>query len=213
MSLILESDDTKSYPDLTRRIPEVATAARLSYAALTALTGPRAERTPEVRSETPMSMHLKRRLLSSRPGNAYVEFGLLCPLLVTALGSAADFGLSIWSRARLSDAVSHGAQYAAVVGPGVSSANVQSAVSKSVTPLTGVSVTAPAPACYCVSGSPATLASSNASPCSGSCGAGGTGNLGIFVQITATYTYSPIMPFYARLTSPTLTEKAVVRLQ
>jgi Flp pilus assembly protein TadG len=160
-----------------------------------------------------MIVQLKRWLLFGHSGNSYVEFGLLCPLLVTALGSVADFGLSIWSRARLSDAVSHGAQYAAVVGPGVSGANVQSAVTKAVTPLTGVSISAPSPACYCVSSSPASLASSSASPCSGSCGSGGTGNLGIFIQITATYTYTPIMPFYAKLANTTLTEKAVVRLQ
>lgn len=173
-----------------------------------------------------MIMQLKRWLLSSRPGNAYVEFGLLCPLLVTALGSVADFGLSIWSRARLSDAVSHGAQYAAVVGPGVSAANVQLAVSKSVTPLTGVSVTVPGPACYCI-GSPPQLqfwsnlsaGSCAAHPANGSTLSSGlaacpSGNApGVYVQISATYTYSPIMPFYAQAASPTLTEKAVVRLQ
>jgi Flp pilus assembly protein TadG len=173
-----------------------------------------------------MIERLKCRLLSRHSGNAYVEFGLLCPLLVTALGSVADFGLSIWSRARLSDAVSHGAQYAAVVGPGVSGVNVQSAVSKAVTPLTGVSVTVPSPACYCI-GSPTQLQLwSNLS--SGSCAAHpGTGSTfsaslttcpsgnapGVYTQITANYTYSPIMPFYAQVANPTLTEKAVVRLQ
>jgi Flp pilus assembly protein TadG len=163
-----------------------------------------------------MMMQLKRRRLSSSRGNAYVEFGLLCPLLVAILGSVADFGLSIWSRARLSDAVSHGAQYAAVVGPGVSGANVQSAVSKSVTPLSGVSVTVTGPACYCVSGSPAALSdwsswASGACSKAGNCASGDAP--GLYMQIAATYTYSPIMPFYAKLASATLTENAVVRLQ
>ena len=160
-----------------------------------------------------MILWLKRRILSKRPGNAYVEFGLLCPLLVTALGSVADFGLSIWSRARLSDAVSHGAEYAAVVGPGVSGTNVQSAVTKAVTPLTGVSVTVTGPACYCVSGSPAALSYSGTysnGACSGTCT---NSSPGLFVQISATYTYSPVMPFYERFASTTLTENAVVRLQ
>jgi len=159
-----------------------------------------------------MILWLKRCILSNRPGNAYVEFGLLCPLLVTALGSVTDFGLSIWSRARLSDAVSHGAEYAAVVGPGVSGTNVQTAVSKAVTPLTGVSVTVTGPACYCVSGSPATLSYSGtySNGCSGTCL---NSNPGLFVQISATYTYPPIMPFYQQLANTTLTETAVVRLQ
>jgi hypothetical protein len=163
-----------------------------------------------------MIMQLKRWLLSSRPGNAYVEFGLLCPLLMTTLGSVADFGLSIWSRARLSDAVSHGAQYAAVVGPGVSGANVQSAVNKSVTPLSGVSVTVTGPACYCISGSPASL-SFWSSWANGTCSKAGScascNTPGLYMQIAATYTYSPIMPFYAKLASATLTENAAVRLQ
>jgi len=174
-----------------------------------------------------MIVRLIHRLLSSHSGNAYVEFGLLCPLLVTALGSVADFGLSIWSRARLSDAVSHGAQYASVVGPGVSGANVQSAVSKALTPLSNVSVTVTGPACYCVSGSPAqqqlwsnfSSGSCAAHPANGSALSSGLGTCpngnapGVYVQIAATYTYSPIMPFYAHLAPTVLTENGVVRLQ
>ena len=160
---------------------------------------------------------ISRRTISNRRGNAYVEFGLLCPLLVMTLGSVADFGLSVWSRARLSDAVSNGAEYAAVVGPGVSGTNVQSAVTSSVTPLSGVSVTVTGPACYCVSASsasnPATLTYSSAytsGTCTGTCP---NATPGVFVQISATYTYSPLMPFYQQFASTTLTENAVVRLQ
>jgi len=86
-------------------------------------------------------------------------------------------------------------------------------VTKAVTPLTGVSVTVTGPACYCVSGSPAALTYSgtySSGACSGTCL---NSSPGLFVQISATYTYSPIMPFYERFANSTLTETAVVRLQ
>jgi hypothetical protein len=41
-----------------------------------------------------------------------------------------------------------------------------------------------------------------------------SGNLpGTYVGINATYTYSPLMPFYTSFASTTLTEAAIVRLQ
>jgi hypothetical protein len=89
---------------------------------------------------------------------------------------------------------------------------VQSAVTRAVTPLTGVSVTVTGPACYCVSGSPASLVYSTtySGTCPGTCT---NSSPGLFVQISATYTYSPVMPFYQRFASTTLTENAVIRLQ
>jgi len=152
---------------------------------------------------------LRRCTLATRPGNAYVEFGLICPLLVTTLGSVADFGLSIWARSVLSSAVSNGSQYAALAGPTVTATNVQSAVSKAVTPLTGVTVTITGPGCYCTSGTPVSIAP--ASNCSTVCA---SGNMpGTYVQISAAYTYSPVMPFYSEFASTSLNETAVVRLQ
>jgi Flp pilus assembly protein TadG len=156
-----------------------------------------------------MIARLRRWTLGTRPGNAYVEFGLICPLLVSTLGTIADFGLSIWARSRLSAAVSNASQYAAVAGPNVTSANVKSSVAQSVTPLSGVTVTITGPGCYCTSGTPASM--KPASACTTVCA---SGNMpGTYVGITATYTYSPLMPFYATFASTTLTETSIVRLQ
>jgi len=162
---------------------------------------------------------LRRWTLATRPGSAYVEFGLLCPLLVTTFGSVADFGLSIWARSRLSAAVSYGAQYAAIAGSAnVTAANVKSAVSSSVTPLTGVTVTITGPACYCTSGtpvsaSPASPSTTTGSPPSCSNSTCASGSVGMYLKIAASYTYSPVLPFYAELASTALSETAIVRLQ
>jgi len=169
-----------------------------------------------------MITRLRRWTLGTRPGTSYVEFGLLCPLLITTFGSVADFGLSIWARSRLSSAVSNGAQYAALAGPGsLTAAHVQSAVSSAVTPLTGVTVTitpSTGLGCYCTSGTPvsmtpATPATPSGSPpsCSGATCA--SGSVGMYVGITANYTYSPLMPFYSEFASTALSETAIVRLQ
>jgi Flp pilus assembly protein TadG len=152
---------------------------------------------------------LRRWTFGTRPGNAYVEFGLICPLLVSTLGTIADFGLSIWARSRLSAAVSNASQYAAVAGPTVTSANVKSSVAQSVTPLTGVSVTITGPGCYCTSGTPVSMTSTT--HCTTACA---SGNMpGTYVGIAATYTYSPLLPFYAAFANTALTETSIVRLQ
>lgn len=160
---------------------------------------------------------LRRWTLATRPGNAYVEFGLLCPFLVSTLGSVADFGLSIWARSVLTSAVSNGSQYAALAGPAAPglAANVQSAVSKAVTPLTGVTVTITGPNCWCTSGTPVSMTPASPPGCTGvNCSVCASGNMpGTYVQISASYAYSPIMPFYAEFASTTLNETATVRLQ
>jgi hypothetical protein len=144
-----------------------------------------------------------------RAGNAYLEFGLLCPLLVATLGGVADFGLSIWARSRLAAAVSNGSQFAELSGPTVSAANVKLAVARTAAPLAGVAVTVSGPACHCISGPPAALAPP--SHCSTECASGGLP--GSYVQISASYNYDPLMPFYAAFAGTTLTETAIVRLQ
>jgi len=162
-----------------------------------------------------MIARLRRWTLGSRPGNAYVEFGLICPLLVSTFGTVADFGLSIWARSRLSAAVSNASQYAAVAGAAATSANVKSSVTQSVTPLTGVSVSVTGPGCYCTSGTPASMTpvsgGSYTPPCTTTCASGS--KAGMYVGITATYAYSPLMPFYATFANTTLTETSIVRLQ
>jgi hypothetical protein len=74
--------------------------------------------------------------------------------------------------------------------------------------LSGVSAVVVGPACYCISGSPPAAASA---ACHSTCS--DTTTAGYFVQITATYTYNSILPFYSTLNNPTLTEQTWVRLQ
>lgn len=152
-------------------------------------------------------------------GIAAVEFALVAPFLLILLGGAADFGLLVAGKSKLANGVAQGIQYALSTGPSVTVANLRAAVQSGaarsgVTEAVTVSVTAPA--CYCVSGSPAVLAASTplsaANTCTGTCPTGAMPP-GAYVQVAATYIYQPLMPFYSGLASTTVSEAVTARLR
>jgi hypothetical protein len=125
-------------------------------------------------------------------------------------GGVADFGLSLWARGRLSDAVNFGASFAYAGGPSGSTAAVQTAVQNAAnSSLAGTTVSVTGPACYCLSGTPVST------PAAAACGSTCSGNItpGKYVMINATYIYSPILPLYSEVASTSLNEFAVVRVQ
>jgi Flp pilus assembly protein TadG len=147
--------------------------------------------------------------LLGRRGAAALEFALMFPVLLTMIGGVADFGLALWSRGRLSDAVTHGASYAFIAGPGVATATVRSAVQKAAdASLTGTTVSVNGPTCFCNSGTPVT---STSAVCGSTCTGGVAA--GKYVVINASFTYAPIFPLYRTVASTTLNESAVVRVQ
>ncbi len=160
------------------------------------------------------------RWRTDRRGVAAVEFALVSPFLLILLGGAADFGLLVAGKSKLANGVAQGIQYALSTGPAVTVANLRAAVQggvarSGVTETVTVSVTAPA--CYCVSGSPAALSSTStplsaANTCTGTCPTGATAP-GAYVQVAATYIYQPLMPFYSGLASTTVSESVTARLQ
>jgi Flp pilus assembly protein TadG len=150
---------------------------------------------------------IRKRLAAGRRGSAAIEFAIACPVMLTMFGGLVDFGLAYWDKGMLANAVAQGAYYAYLTGPSVSGATIQTMVQKA-SKLSGVSATVTGPACYCISGSPLALA---AASCNSTCG--DTTTAGSFVQISATYTYSSILPLYSKLNNPTLTETTTVRLK
>lgn len=155
-----------------------------------------------------------------RRGVAAVEFALVAPILLGLLGGAADFGLVFAGKSKLANGVAQGIQYALLTGPSVSAAGLQTAVKNGalrsgLTQPVTVSVTGPA--CYCVSGTPAALAVTSTAlsaknTCTATCPANTTGP-NAYLRVVATYTYHPLMPFYSKLASPTVSETITARLQ
>lgn len=140
-------------------------------------------------------------------GVAAVEFAICAPLLLFTFGGVADMGLSLRYQERLAQAVANGGQYAFKVGPTVTASSVQSMVQAS-SGLSGVSAVVSGPSLGCASGSPATLVAGTA----GHACADGT-QPGTYITITATVTYTQILPHISTFISPTLQQSEIVRLQ
>ncbi len=146
-------------------------------------------------------------LLRDDCGAAAVEFALLAPLLLFLLGSLADLGLSLRCQGLLAGAVASGAQFAFNTGPAVGAAAVKQMVQGSSS-LVGVSATITGPALYCVTGSPAKLATAVV----GQTCSDGTAP-GTYLTISATYLFTQLLPSQSSFMNPSLSETASVRLQ
>ncbi|MDR3534844.1 MAG: TadE/TadG family type IV pilus assembly protein [Rhodopila sp.] len=154
-----------------------------------------------------------RRAAGARDARAVaaVEFAIAAPLLALVLAGATDFGLAMWSRSCLANAVAQGAYYAFLTGTSVTLANVQAMV-QNASSLSGVNVTAStAPVCNCPSGSPTTLGSPKVA-CSSICTSGTTGP-GEYLTITATYKLTSFLPLNSGLGNRTVTDTVTVHLQ
>jgi Flp pilus assembly protein TadG len=149
----------------------------------------------------------RRPFRGNRRGTAAIEFAIACPTVLIMFGGLADFGLALWDKTMLANAVAQGGYYAAVTGTSVSATTVKTLV-QGASKLSSVSATVSGPACYCITGSPLALA---AATCNSTCT--DTTTAGYFVQIRATYTYNSLLPFYSKLNNPTLVEQTIVRLK
>ncbi len=152
---------------------------------------------------------MRRRLRTDRRGWAAAEVALAFPMLLLVLGNLIDYGLMLRRHAQLATGVTNAAQYATLTGATVSAATLQSVASASSW-LTGATASASAVACYCPTTSPPALGAAVA--CTTTCA--GSGQLAQkYVTITASYTYSPIMPGPTGLTAKTMTSSATVMVR
>lgn len=138
----------------------------------------------------------RRYTKSDKRATAAVEFAIVAPVLALCLSAAGDYGLAMWSRSCLTNAVAQGAYYAFRTGTSVSPSNIVTLV-QSANPLgsgTGSAVTATVtnPAlCYCPGGSPITLGP--AVNCGSTCPSDGTA-AGNYITITGYYRLIGISP-------------------
>jgi Flp pilus assembly protein TadG len=149
-----------------------------------------------------------RKGLRSRRAVAAMEFALVAPLLAMLLGGTVDFAMLNNGRGQLAIAVSSGAAYAFLNSTTVTAASMKTMVENtSFLPTGTVVATVTGPACYCVTS--AVMPASTVT-CGSTCSGGTTGN---YMIISATYTYTPVMPYFSSLATTLLTENATAPLQ
>lgn len=134
-----------------------------------------------------------------RKGAAAVEFALLMPFILIMLIGLVDFGMGLWTQMQLESAARAGAQYALIDYADTS--GIQNAV-------TGSSnlTTAPTPLattfCECSNGTSVS--------CAGTCA---SGSVRIFVRVTATSSFTPLLSYPGMPNPFTLRGGATIRVQ
>ena len=157
-------------------------------------------------------------LAHDRRGMSAVVFGLAAPIFLAALSPVIDIGMAFSHQIRVNQAVEAGAQYAAMNPYNTSStwaSNVSSAVTNATT--MSVSPSVGSQTCGCPNDGNTAIQSHDTVT---TCGTqnGGTActdgsQPGYYVMISATSTYTSVMPYSILGSSRTLSSQAVVRIQ
>lgn len=140
-------------------------------------------------------------LARSTAGNAAVEFGIAAPVLVTIVAGIADLGTMATSKSTLDAAVRAGAQYARF-DPTATGA-ITSVVTNYTNFVPSVTVVVSPVSCECDDGS--------AVDCStGTCA---SGQVHSYVTVSATQSFSAILPLTSVGLAPSLTASVTMRTQ
>ena len=169
------------------------------------------------------SFALSRLILRRSDGAAALEFAILAPVFAVTLIAIVDFAFAFYSKLQLASAVAAGAQYAYVNGQSLTSSTASAFITNVQTVVGGASaLTISSPTvyynnvasganannCYCIS--------NTGTWTTGTCGAACSVNgptAGKYVSISANYTYTPIFPTDRYISSGTITEAALIRVQ
>jgi Flp pilus assembly protein TadG len=144
------------------------------------------------------------RLLRSRSGVAAIEFAFLGPMLALSAIVAADIGIGFYSNMQVQNSAQAGAEYA--VAHGFDATAMSNAVT-STTPGSGISAS-PTPSTFCGCPNRDTVASVT---CGATCTDGTPA--GTYAKVTATKTYSTLIPYPLLPASYIQTAVSTVRLQ
>lgn len=160
-----------------------------------------------------MAYHLTRRFLATR-GSVVVEAALCFPVLMLCFASFVDLGRANYGRARMANGVSAGVQYAYLTGSSVNTASAKSLIEGVANVKTGgvsqVTATVAAPACYCINGA-AGAVTKVVSACNVYCADGVLA--GTYTSISASYTFTPLLPGLASFIPTTYTTSTLVQLK
>lgn len=140
------------------------------------------------------------KLFRCTSGSIAVETAIIAPMLILVVASVVDIGRATYDVTSLAGAVRAGSQYALRTPNDI--AGIKAAVSAAST-LTGDKIDPDAvPFCECPNGTPKPL-----------CDSCGPEVLRRFVRVTASHTFSRIMPFSSIVIPSNLTAQAIVRTQ
>jgi Flp pilus assembly protein TadG len=161
-------------------------------------------------------------VLRDRRGMSAVEFGLAAPVFLAMLTPVIDIGLAFSEQIRVNQAVEAGAQYATSNPYGGSSwsSNVQAAINNATT-LSSDSTwsrSVSAESCGCPNSTNTDVVTGVSYGTAPNCTPGScpdNSNPGYYVTITASVTYTPVMPYSILGNSPppTLSSQTIVRVQ
>jgi len=148
-------------------------------------------------------MGLWQRLLSGRAGVSAVEFGFVAPFLVLVLSGLVDLGHALQRTIVLENAARAGAHYAMSFPQDTAAIR-----SRTCDALGGVDATVVVdpPSCECADGTPAA--------CDGlACPGSPPQPAQVFVRVTVTAPYQPVIGFGSLLLPSTLRGEAVARVR
>src|SRR5437868_4249945 len=153
-------------------------------------------------------------LARDRRGMSAVEFGLAAPVFLAILTPVIDLGLAFSQQIRVNQAVESGAQYAS--SNPYAGSTWSSAVSNAITNATTLSVSPSvgSETCGCPNSTSTAIQTGYGSPPSctpNSCPDGS--NPGYYVTLSASLTYTSVMPYSILGSSTTLSSQAVVRVE
>ena len=150
-------------------------------------------------------------------GLAALEMALLAPFLLTLAIASVDFGAALLAQARIARALESAAEYATMAGQnGVSTATISTNAQTIAKAVSNGFLSSPT-ATAVVSGTTTNMCCLNVTPwsCSNapttSCSDGSTP--GVYIAITAQYTFTPLFSGDAFLTSRTIGGSIVAPLQ
>lgn len=148
-----------------------------------------------------------RAFCKAKDGAALVELAAVIPVLLLVLFGAIDLGRAYYVGLEVANAAHAGAEYGSQ-NPG-NTAGIAAAALQSAPDLPNLTVNAPIWGCECSDGS-SYSANCSASP---SCTANSTrgGNVVHRVQVTASASYKPLVPWPVVPSSVTLTNTATIR--
>ena len=152
-------------------------------------------------------------LARDRRGMSAVEFGLAAPVFLAILTPVIDLGLAFSQQIRVNQAVEAGSQYATAnpYNGSTWASNVSGAMTNATT--LSVSPVVGSETCGCPNSTSTAIIGGYGSPpsCTGPCPDGS--NPGYYVTISASLTYTSVMPYSILGSTATLSSQAVVRVQ
>ena len=143
-----------------------------------------------------------RKLPGDRSGASAVEFAILLPFLMTLVAGLCDFGLAVFTGIQVQEAAQAGAEYALLKG--YDSANIQTAMRNAT--IFGSNITAGTPTknTYCMTDLTTVVAAGS------SCG--GSEKAGTYVTVTASKTYTTLIPWPGIPSSISFSARSIVRI-